>query len=232
MPAILPISGRIAIARSLTYQRFHIAWGTGEDWWDAPHSASVTLDVAGRAALPHAPVASVEVRNASDATIYSGGSDYTVSTLTGEIVRIPTGTIPSGATLDIAYVAARRILDGTETALIAEAGRRLANTVAFVTPDDDGAFELPSGARYSFSDVPTRSLYVSANFAFSDAADAVIREVGIYLNTMTTEGVSDEKPYLLPAEIADPGILLLIDRPTPILRSAASASQLAYVITL
>jgi len=232
LPAILPNSGRIALAGSLKSQRFHIAWGVGEDWWDMPHNAFVALDIAGRAKLPHAPVLSVEVRSSDGTYLYASGSDYTVSTLTGEIVRVPTGTIPAGATLDVSYIAGRRVLEGFETGLIAEVGRRLANSVAFVAENANGEIELPSGTRYSISETPTRSLYVSANFAFSDASDATIREVAIILNTVPVAGVSPEKPYLLPAEVADSGTLLLIDRPKPILRSAATASQLAYVITL
>lgn len=230
--AIMPNDGRVALAEQLAKAIMHIAWGSGEAWWGASERETVTLDEAGRAALRFAPVVSATVMSADGSVTYTPGTDYAIASISGEIVRMPLGALPADTALLVEYVTGRRQLVGDETALVTEVGRRRANTVAFVLPAESGAIETPDGKSWTLSQTPTRYIYVTANFGFSDAPDATIREVAIFINTVSAEDVPPGQLYLTPEEIADPGRLLLIDRLPPIIRSPAETRSFSYVIAI
>ena len=50
-----------------------------------------------------APVRNVIVKDSSDTTTYTRGTDYTVEYQTGKIIRISAGSISSGATVHVTY---------------------------------------------------------------------------------------------------------------------------------
>ncbi|WP_394027473.1 hypothetical protein [Desulfovibrio falkowii] len=120
------------------------------------------------------------------------------------------------------------------TALVAEVGRRIVSSVGFVTPDDAGGIVVPvsQGAsgevqevRYKTSTTPTPYLYVLTNFDFADAANAVIREMGVFMGGSPVEGVPPGQRYFLPAEIADPGLLLAAQIIIPSINRSPSVRQ-------
>ena len=120
------------------------------------------------------------------------------------------------------------------TALTAEVGRRIVSSVGFVTPDDAGGIVIPVGqtaegdvqeARYGLSATPTPYLYVLTNFNFSDAANAVIREMGVFMGGSPVEGLPPGQRYFLPAEIADPGLLLAAQIIIPSINRSPSVRQ-------
>lgn len=53
--------------------------------------------------LAHAEVRNVIVKDSSDTTTYTLHTDYEVEYITGRVIRIPTGTIGSGATVHVTY---------------------------------------------------------------------------------------------------------------------------------
>lgn len=230
--AIMPNDGRVALAEQLAKATMHIAWGSGESWWGASERDTITLDATGRAALNFAPVVSAKVMNADGSGTYTPGTDYAIASVSGEIVRMPLGAIQNDATLIVEYVTGRRQLVGDEKALVAEVGRRRANTVAFVQPAEWGDIETPDGMKWAVAQAPTRYLYVKANFAFADAPNETIREVAIFINTVSDDEVPPGQLYLRPDEIADPGRLLLLDRLPPIIRSPAETRSFSYVIAI
>lgn len=229
--AILPTDGRIALATHLADAPIHFAWGIGEHWWNTRQLFDLALDEAGRAALPFAPVLSATVTNADTGGVYQAGTDY-ILTSGGEIIRQPQGSMPLEARLVIDCETGRPAMTGAEHGLVAEIGRRQANTVTFVVPDDTGDLETPGGQRWSISDIPTRHIYLGTHFGFSDAPDATIREVAVFTDTITAEGVPPGQSYLEPGEVASPGCLLLLDRLQPIFRSPAETRSFAYVVTI
>jgi len=230
--AIMPNDGRVALAEQLAKAPMHIAWGSGESWWGASERETITLDETGRAALRFAPVVSAKVMSADGSTTYTPGTDYAIASISGEIVRMPLGALPPDTTLLVEYVTGRRQLVGDEMALVAEVGRRRANTVAFVLPAENGDIETPDRKKWSLSQKSTRYLLVRTNFGFTDAPNDTIREVAIFINTVSADGIPSGQLYLKPDEIADPGRLLLIDRLPPIIRSPAETRSFSYVIAI
>lgn len=229
--AILPTDGRIALAKHLAAATIHFAWGIGESWWDSQHRSEIVLDEAGRAALPYPAIVSATLTDADSAVLYRTGADY-ILTNGGEIIRQLQGSMPALARLVVEYETGRPPLVGSEHHLMSEVGRRRANTVSFVIPDETGEIETPGGQRWRVSESPTRHLYLGAHFGFSDASDATIREIAVFTDTVTASGVPPGQLYLTPDEVEDLGCLLLLDRLKPIFRSPAETRSFAYVVTL
>ncbi|HZF61925.1 MAG TPA: hypothetical protein VEZ52_09930 [Desulfovibrio sp.] len=164
--ATLTKTGRAAIAAAITNEKLYLAWGSGNEAWDAPDAV-----------------------------------------------------LPS-------------LIDAT--GLVAEVGRRIVSSVGFVTPDDSGGIVIPVSqgangevqeARYSPSATPTPYLYVLTNFDFADAANAVIREMGIFMGGSPVEGLPPGQRYFLPAEIANPGLLMAAQIILPSINRSPSVRQ-------
>ncbi len=130
----------------------------------------------------------------------------------------------------------------TATALVAEVGRRIPTTVAFVKPADDGNIIVPttysvagniSEDRYRIAGSMTPHLYIKTQFNFEDAATATIREIGLFMGGSPKATVPPGQRYFLPSELADPGFLLaaqIIQPGAP--RSAATRETIDFVMTL
>lgn len=154
--------------------------------------------------------------------------------------------------LHLAWGTGREEWDGQEddalpslverTELFSEVGRRTASAVGFAEPDEAGGIVVPVGtrpdgtvevARYRQSTEATPYLYVRVNYDFADASNAVIRELGIFMDTVTKEGLPPGQLYFTPAELEDPGRLLAaqILRPS-ILRSPAVRQTIEFVLPI
>lgn len=120
--------------------------------------------------------------------------------------------------------------DGEATELISEVGRRTADLVQFVTPDEAGTIVLPTG-NFSVSETPTNHLYIKARFTFSDASSSVIREVSAFVGTEPVAGLPAGQRYFTPSEIADPGRMLHLENIQPIFRSPAIEETFEIVVT-
>lgn len=114
-------------------------------------------------------------------------------------------------------------------ALVAEIGRRLATQVGYVLPDPGGAIETPQG-NYALSAEPTRYLYVRTVFGFDDAPTDHIRELGLFVGSVPVDGLPAGQRYFTPAEIAQPGRLLLLDRSQNFQRNGAVRPAFEYVM--
>ena len=120
--------------------------------------------------------------------------------------------------------------DVAATGLINEVGRRKVFQVSHVAPADDGDIVVPTG-RFTPSDVPTGHLYLAFRFDFEDAANEVIRELGVFVGTQPKDTAPPGKLYLLPDELADGGTLLLLEHIAPLYRNAASRQTFEFVIS-
>lgn len=118
----------------------------------------------------------------------------------------------------------------TDTALVAEVGRRRSTQVEFVTPNPAGAIEVPQG-KYSISATPTQALYYKFFFDFADGVPNTIRERAIFLDTVAAAGVPEGQFYLTPAQVAQPGTLLVIERNAPIVREITTRQLFEFVVT-
>ena len=119
------------------------------------------------------------------------------------------------------------------TALTAEVGRRLATAVGYVEPDEEGDIVIPvatgsgtaTNKRYRQVTGPTAYLYIRVNFNFEDASSTIIREVGVFMDTVPAQGMPEGQRYFTPGEISDPGLLLAAEILTPAIARSPSVRQ-------
>lgn len=152
--------------------------------------------------------------------------------------RAETARLVSTQPIHIAWGTGKAAWDTTpepeptdDTALIAEVGRRAATEVGFVLPDDNGPIETPQG-NFKKSDVPTRWLYIRVLFAFDEASDKRIRELGIFVGTKTKAGLPAGQKYFKPDELeaGGAGQLYLLDRSQRFDRNGAVRPAFEYVL--
>ena len=118
----------------------------------------------------------------------------------------------------------------SDTALVAEVGRRKATQVEYVVPDANGVIEVPQG-KYSISATPTLALYFKFFFDFADGVGETIRERAIFLDTVAAAGVPAGQFYLTPAQVQNPGTLLVLERNAPIVREITTRQLFEFVVT-
>jgi hypothetical protein len=116
------------------------------------------------------------------------------------------------------------------TALLAEVGRRQATEVSFCTPAVGGTITVPQGT-FNVSATPTSNLYFKFFFDFADGVGQTIREQAIFLNTVRATGVASGLQYLTPAQISDPGRMIVLQRTSPILREVTTRQLFEFVVT-
>jgi hypothetical protein len=231
--ALLVNSGRFGLADALKSRTMFFAWGTGDSWWGATDVSNKTFSGSPeRFALDHAPVQSLVVKSAGSAQTFATPADYTFDSNSGVVTRVNGGAIAPGETVQAQAVFGTPQITADATALVNEVGRRVASSVEFVKPDENGNLYTPGGQRWSVSVIPTRYLYVSVLFDFLEAADETIREVGIFVGTVRAEGVPEGQLYLTPEEVAEPGYLLLLDRMGGVARTPSKREGFSYVLVV
>lgn len=119
-----------------------------------------------------------------------------------------------------------------DAALVAEVGRRLATSVRFCVPDPAGEIVVPTGRfREVAEGEKSRHLYMRFNFDFTDAPTAEIREVAVFVGTVTDSGLPPGQMYFEPADVIDPGVLLVIERTPKFDRSPSVRQSFEFVVT-
>ncbi|MBQ7544935.1 MAG: hypothetical protein IJT02_08330 [Synergistaceae bacterium] len=102
-------------------------------------------------------------------------------------------------------------VDYEATALTHEIGRKKITRSYFVNEDDDGEIDMPGGRRYSYSETPTRHIYLSCMFNYGEGVAEPIREVGVFIDTQVKSGLPATQSYFVPGEIQTPGTLILLE---------------------
>ena len=128
------------------------------------------------------------------------------------------------------------------TALTAEVGRRIIAIKGFVTPDSDGGIVIPVGTnpdgsveemRYAQVEGPTPYIYLRVNYDFADASNAIIRELGVFMDGTVNEELPPGQMYFKPEDVADPGLLLAAQIITPAInRSPAVRQTVEFVLPI
>lgn len=121
--------------------------------------------------------------------------------------------------------------DVSATALVAEIGRREVTAWQYCVPDDNGTIVVPTG-KFSPSATPTNHLYLRFNFDFNDAAADTIREVAVFSDSKMVAGLPAGQKYFAPAEVQDPGIMLVVERFPKFNRSNAVRQSFEFVVTI
>lgn len=122
------------------------------------------------------------------------------------------------------------------TALAHELGRRTPNKIGFVTPDEAGDIIIPvsAGAEGAVQEAryrlvadgsPTPFLYVQTHYNYADASNAVIREMGVFMDTELVDGLPEGQRYFTPAELKNPGLLLAAQIILPPINRSPSVRQ-------
>ncbi|MFT4314071.1 MAG: hypothetical protein AB3P11_03045 [Wolbachia pipientis] len=223
--SILTQSGRAAIAASIKEQSIHLAWGTGDTSWESSHKVEKTF-VKGEIKLDHQPIKDVKV--VTGQTMHQPSVDYTVDS--NVIKHTENSSIAAGSTVTIEYTEDTPPELITSEKLLNELGRRTADEVLFCTGDENGELITPSG-RFRPSNVPTNNLFLKFTFDFTDAANQVIRELGVMVGTKVKEKVPTGQRYFEPKDIEDHGILLVLEHTVPLIRTAATRETFSFVVT-
>lgn len=225
--SILTQSGRTAIAASIKEQPIHLAWGSSNSNWESSHRAEKTF-VKDRITLNHFPVKEVKIFQGS--TTYTPSIDYMIDSNTGTVKRLENSSITADSTVTVEYIQSTPTEPITSTKLLNELGRRIVDEVLFCTGDENGELITPSG-RFKSSNMPTNNLYLKFTFDFTDAANQVIRELGIMVGTKVKEALPAGQRYFEPQDIIDPGILLVLEYTVPLIRTAATRETFSFVVT-
>ena len=109
-------------------------------------------------------------------------------------------------------------------------GRRVVDEVHFVTADAQGEIVVPTG-RYRLVTEPTNHLFIRVRFDFEDAATSVVREQGLFVGTQTDSALPIGQKFFIPAQITDPGILLVLQNSVPIVRQPSTRETFEFVVT-
>lgn len=114
--------------------------------------------------------------------------------------------------------------------LVAPVGYRKLTESAFCTPDAAGGIVVPTG-RFSISATPTNHLYLRFTFDFEDSPTAIIRETGVFLNTVTHAGLPIGQFYFAPGQVTNVGTMLLAENIARINRTPATRETFEFVVT-
>lgn len=229
--AILTDSGRTALATAVKNSVLHLAWGRGQSWWDENRADVAIFGDDNRAALGRTNVAGVVVRTADELNTYAAGTDYTVNVVTGVLTRVLTGAIPAKGTVRVSYKTPRPPETPARTALFDEVGRKKLTECRYVIPNPESGSIVMTTGRFDPSDVPTPHLLARTVFAFNEAPLETIRETGVVLGTVAKPNVPPGQLYLAPGEVVSPGILLVLQYTSPIVRNGATQQSFESVLT-
>lgn len=94
-----------------------------------------------------------------------------------------------------------------------------------VIPVATGSEGAVQEARYRLATEPTPYLYVQTAYAYSDASNAIIREMGLFMDTEFVEGLPEGQRYFVPDDLKNPGLLLAAQIILPRINRSPSVRQ-------
>lgn len=228
--AILTTSGRAALAAAIKQQTMHLALGEGDDLWNTTKDISLAFDASGVIDTGHLHISAVEVKSTVGNTLYLPGTDYSVNAREGTLRRLPNGAISGEASVRLKFKIDVPPETISQAALLGEVGRRVVDEVHFVAAHAEGEIVVPTG-RYRISATPTNHLFVRVRFDFDDVATSVIREQGLFVGTQTDTALPLGQKFFLPAQVTEPGILLVLQNSVPIVRQPSTRETFEFVVT-
>lgn len=228
--AILTTSGRAALAAAIKQQALHLALGEGDPVWDTTKEISSSFDADGLITVGLTHLAEIRVTSPDGQTTYLLDGDYSANAREGILRRLPASTIPEQGTVKLHFKVEHPPEAIAQTALLREVGRRVVDEVHFVAADPDGEIVVPTG-RYRLSAEPTNHLFIRVRFDFEDAATSVVREQGLFVGCTTDPALPIGQKFFVPAQVSDPGILLVLQHSVPIVRQPSTRETFEFVVT-
>ena len=232
--AILTASGRAALAAAIKEQTLHLALGEGDPLWDTTLAISTHFvqgpDSAGVIELGVQHLADIRVTSLDDQIEYALDVDYSANAREGVLRRLPASRIPEGGEVTVHFKVSHPPEPIGQTALLREVGRRVIDEVHFVASDPEGEIVVPTG-RYRLSTEPTNHLFIRVRFDFEDASTSIVREQGLFVGTQTDPDLPIGQKFFVPAQITDPGILLVLQNSVPIVRQPSTRETFEFVVT-
>lgn len=116
-------------------------------------------------------------------------------------------------------------------ALVNETGRHILTAASFCTEDPEGEIVVPTG-RYTASVAQTNHIYLRFNFDFEDGAGLEIREIGVFSGGSVIAGLPPGQLYFDPAEVDDPGTLVLLENVDLFTRASNIRQTFEFVLTV
>lgn len=120
--------------------------------------------------------------------------------------------------------------DVSKSALLNPIGYRKLTESSYCVPDAQGGIVVPTG-RFSVTQNPTNNLYLRFTFDFGDSSAAQIRETGIFIDTVVAAGLPAGQMYFSPAQVTNPGTMLLAENIARINRTPATRESFEFVVT-
>jgi hypothetical protein len=229
--AILTTSGRAALAAAIKQQTLHLALGQGDEVWDTHQDVSATFDADGTLETGFTHLTNVVVRAKDDPdTVFALNIDYTVNAQEGRLNRTVTSSIGQDIEVTVSFKTEHPPEPIDRSALLGEVGRRVVDEVHFVFADTEGEIVVPTG-RYRLSSTPTNHLFIRVRFDFDDAATSIVREQGLFVGCTTAPDLPPGQKFFVPAQIIDPGILLVLQHSVPIVRQPSTRETFEFVVT-
>lgn len=225
--AILTTSGRAALAAAVKDQPLYLALGEGEPHWDVEREQTETVGGDGTIDLGYTNVSDFTLMNSAQTLTYTLDTDYSLDAGAGVITSL---TIPAGTEVFARFTPEHPSEPTDHAALMSEVGRRLVEETHFVIPDDGGEISVPTG-RYIISTEESRHLFVRVRFDFEDASTVTVREQGLFVAGATDPALPSGQRYFTPAQVTDPGTLLLLQYSVPIVRQPSTRETFEFVIT-
>lgn len=146
-------------------------------------------------------------------------------------MRVQNGALAANANIAGSYKVAPPPEPVTATGLINEIGRRTVDLVQFAYPSDSGTIQTPNN-NFAVSAIQTDTLAISVAFAFSDAPDASIAEIGIFSTPTFIAGLPPGQRYFAPAQMTDPGTLVSLEYSMPVSRAPNTRPYYMHLLTL
>ena len=241
--SVLKTAGRADLAAAYkalaaTPSNFMIAFGEGESWWGGQQQVLLTF-AANEIQIDadHAPVSGVVVKSADAVTLYQVTTDYTVNLSTGLITRVPGGTIPNNAQVQVTYVANVPQPNLTTQALVAEVGRVPVSSVLYILPfdeaeDPEANFILVEGAKYALMADPTRMLLFQGHLNASDGVGEPIREYGLFSRCAVDPELPPGQVYFEGEEVTEPGTYVIAKHRSPVPHDGTVGLDMSIIIEL
>lgn len=95
----------------------------------------------------------------------------------------------------------------------------------------NGDIVMPNGDKYKITLTPTDTLYFRGVVELDEGAAFTYREMAVFFETTTQAGLPGGQLFFTPAQVTNPGTMVLIQNRTPVLRNAETRETFHAIAT-